>query len=201
MHRGSQWKYIQSVYGRLGSGTWSWEALIQDVNGFRNWFEQNMPSLASLPGPVGFGNHRKYESLASTPAVVESYISWVQPPRTHLEVVQSALALAQGNPREAFDILFKNMKVLRFGRTARFDYLAMLGKLELAAIEPGFAYLQASTGPLSGARKFFDSNESAQVLEGYLVQLDQHLSLGMQVIEDALCNWQKSPEQFISFRG
>jgi len=27
------------------------------------------------------------------------------------------------------------------------------------------------------------------------------LNVGMQVLEDSLCNWQKSPRQFVHFRG
>jgi hypothetical protein len=39
------------------------------------------------------------------------------------------------------------------------------------------------------------------VLEEWLVQLGAGLGVGMQVLEDALCNWQKSPVQFKRFRG
>jgi len=45
--------------------------------------------------------------------------------------------------------------VERFGRTAKFDYLTMVGKLGLAAIEPGSTYMQGATGPLKGARLLF----------------------------------------------
>ena len=31
--------------------------------------------------------------------------------------------------------------------------------------------------------------------------LDLRLQVGMQVFEDALCNWQKSPVHFEHFRG
>jgi len=36
-----------------------------------------------------------------------------------------------------------------------------------------------------------------------LVQLEAELQIpmGMQVLEDALCNWQKSPDLFVPFRG
>jgi hypothetical protein len=42
---------------------------------------------------------------------------------------------------------------------------------------------------------------SAPDLEAALGELDERLHVGMQVLEDALCNWQKSPAQFVSFRG
>lgn len=91
--------------------------------------------------------------------------------------------------------------VARFGRTARFDYLTMLGKLGLAAIEPAFAYLENSTGPIRGARLLFGADETAAIPERWLVELDAKLSVGMQVLEDALCNWQKSPARFVPFRA
>ena len=82
----------------------------------------------------------------------------------------------------------------------------MVGKLGLAAIEP-LRLPAGATGPLRGARLLFggDPNASlgATTLDQWLVELDAELDLyfGMQVLEDALCNWQKSPARFVSFRG
>ena len=42
---------------------------------------------------------------------------------------------------------------------------------------------------------------SRSILETYIDQLDEVLNVGMQVLEDALCNWQKSPNDFVPFRG
>ena len=38
-------------------------------------------------------------------------------------------------------------------------------------------------------------------IEEWLVELGQRLDVGPQVLEDALCNWQKSPEVFVRYRG
>jgi hypothetical protein len=95
--------------------------------------------------------------------------------------------------------------VRRFGRTGRFDYLTMLGKIGIAPIIPGSAYLAAATGPRRGARLLFGGTTAAALsnrnLEHWLAGLDQELNVGMQVLEDALCNWQKSPDRFRPFRG
>lgn len=81
----------------------------------------------------------------------------------------------------------------------------MVGKLDLAHIEPGSAYLKGATGPLTGARLLLGNRKtpalSAADLDECLVKLDAELGVGMQVLEDALCNWQKSPKQFKKFRG
>ena len=116
-----------------------------------------------------------------------------------------AVQRAGGDAHQAFDDLYRSMRVVtRFGRTARFDYLTMVGKLGLAPIAPGSAYLQGSTGPVEGARLLFGNSRgavlSATELDGWLVDLDTRLHVGMQVLEDALCNWQKSPGKFKPFR-
>ena len=61
--------------------------------------------------------------------------------------------------------------------------------------------MQGSTGPLKGARLLFGENATSAALDPRLVELGAELGVGMQVIEDALCNWQKSPDRFVPFRG
>lgn len=109
-------------------------------------------------------------------------------------------------PGETFDWLYRSMnQVQRFGRLGIFDYLTMLGKLGVAPIEPPSAYLSGATGPLKGARLLFANDPkgrlSAKTLDGYLKELDGQLGVGMQALEDSLCNWQKSPNKFTPFRG
>jgi len=205
-HSRGGFRYVREIYGHLGGpDRWNWQSVSGDPAGFCSWLDANKEHL-SRKG-AGFGNHRKYESLdalssGGTGAVVKSYVRWVSPPRTHRQIIDEAFAAADGDARGAFRQLFSSMEsVKRFGRTARFDYLAMLGKLGLADIVPDAAYLKGATGPLSGAKLLFGDDESAAVLEGRIDELDKHLSVGMQVIEDALCNWQKSPGVFVPFRG
>jgi hypothetical protein len=206
------WRYAREVYGRLGDpGRWDWAATSADPWRFREWLDINQGKLKRRELLGGFGNHRKYQSLeaysaSGTGAAVESYVNWVSPPRTHRDLMEEACMLADGDPRAAFDHLYRSMDaVISFGRTARFDYLAMIGKLDLAQIEPGSAYIRNSTGPLAGARLLFTgkrtSKLNASMLEPWLTDLGSHLDVGMQVIEDALCNWQKSPREFKPFRG
>jgi len=210
-HRGG-WRYVREIYGRLGKRSkWDWRSISSDPTGFRQWLDRHQSQLKRDGVPGGFGNHRKYESLSAyspigTGAVVESYVKWVAPPRTHQELMDEASVQTDGDPRMAFDYLYRSMKsIIRFGRTARFDYLAMIGKLGLAPLEPGTAYLQGATGPIKGARLLFGlpkpSSVKAAVLDSWLVELDVELKVGMQALEDALCNWQKSPIEFKPFRG
>jgi len=209
-HRRAGWRSARDVYGRLsGAVPWDWARTSSHPERFRKWLAAHQASIACR-----FGNHRKYESLdalspSGTGAAIESYINWVDPPRTHQMLVQEAQEEVGHDPRKTFDYLYRSMgAVARFGRTAKFDYLAMVGKLGLATIEPGSTYMQGATGPLEGARLLFGGSKTAALsrrdLDMLLVQLEAELNVGMQgmqVMEDALCNWQKSPGHFKPFRG
>ena len=211
-HRRSGWRLARDVYGRLGRRPiWDWAEISAHPKRFRRWLEGQEARLKGNGTRRHFGNHRKYQSLdaqttTGTGAAFETYVEWVDPPRTHEMLFQEAYAECGRDPKAAFDHLYKSMsKVASFGRTAKFDYLTMIGKIGLAPIEPGSTYMQGATGPLLGARLLFGGRTGAAIerpkLDGWLVQLGTHLDVGMQVLEDALCNWQKSPARFKRFRG
>ena len=199
------WRLLRDVYSGLGSGAWTWERVSASPESFRAW-------LAGHEGDVGgsFGNHRKYESInanrpSGTGAVIESYVTWIGPTRSHRARFAELVRQAGNDPEVIFDHFYKSMTVARFGRLARFDFLCMLGRLGLAPISPGRAYLKGATGPLRGARLLFGGDPLAPLresdLEDLLIQLDGNLQVGMQVMEDSLCNWQKSPARFVHFMG
>jgi hypothetical protein len=205
-HSRGGWRFAREVYGRLGDGgRWDWASTSAAPEEFREWLHAHQTELRR-PG-AWFGNHRKRESLeayaaSGTGAVVSSYIQWIAPPRTHAELFGEAVQLQRDDRQKAFDYLYKSMKAVhRFGRLAKFDYLTMVGKLDLAPIEPGSAYLNGATGPIKGARLLFGETLAVAVLDYWLVELDTYLGVGMQVLEDSVCNWQKSPNEFVAFRG
>jgi hypothetical protein len=209
-HPRGGWRYAREVYGRLGEGRrWDWVTISAQPTGFRSWLREHQSQLAR-PG-AGFGNHRKYQSMSAdyrsgTASVVESYVTWVAPPRTHAALFEEALTHRRDDARAAFHDLYESMDAIAgFGRTARFDYLTAVGNLGLVPIEPGSAYVRGSTGPLAGGRLLFGDDRHAALsggdLDAWLAELDALLHIGMQVWEDALCNWQKSPDLFRPFRG
>lgn len=207
-HRVAGWRYAREVYGGQAGALWTWAAVSADPRRFRRWLRTNEDRIRAIGGPHGFGNHRKYVSLSAesdtgTGAAVESYIQWTGKSRSHVETVDTAIREAERDCARAFDILFRSMKsVVTFGRLGRFDYLCMLSKLGLAGIKPGSLYLAGATGPLTGARMLLgDLKLSAQDANARILEIDRHLLLGPQILEDALCNWQKSPKSFKPFRG
>lgn len=204
------WLLIKDVYGNLGAGhNWTWPLVSTDPVAMSTWIGRNHAVLRS--GGRKFGNHRKYESLDpaktnSTGEIIESYVNWVMQYGSHAGLFTNALTQSGDNPRAAFGMLYRSMgAVKRFGRTGKFDYLTMIAKVGISPIVADSTYMAEATGPLKGARLLFGgattSNLSAGVLEQKIQHLDSFLAVGMQVIEDALCNWQKSPGRFLRFRG
>lgn len=209
----TKWRYVRDIYGRQGNTTyWDWSQTSTNPVLFRQWLSTNLTTLSGGDGiKRSFGNHRKYQSLhpysaTGTGAAIESYVNWVNQFGSHDLLIQDAATQTDGSPRAMFHYLYQSMDaVTSFGRTAKFDYLTMVGKLGLAPIEPGSAYMDKATGPLTGAKLLFTGNPNANLscseLDARLVQLEGYLVVGMQAMEDALCNWQKRPEEFKSFRG
>ena len=208
------WQLARDVYGALeGPHLWDWAHVSHDVKRFRSWLDRHQNALKP-GGVVHFGNHRKYVSLSATSpsgtgAAVESYVRWVNPPRAHEGLFAESLTAVGGDPRRAFSVLYRSVNsVASFARMAAFDYLTMVGKLGLAPIEPGSAYITGATGPRSGASLLFTGSKSSSLtsreLDTLILELEAALNvgpMGMQVMEDALCNWQKSPARFQPFRG
>ena len=199
------WRLLRDVYSGLGSAPWTWNQVSASPASFREWLVKHGGDIRG-----SFGNHRKYESLngsrpSGTGAVIESYVAWIGPSRSHQERFAELIREGGNNPEVIFAHFYRNMTVARFGRLAQFDFLCLLGRLRLAPISPGKAYLNGATGPLRGARLLFGGSPTAPLretdLEDLLIELDYKLLVGMQVMEDSLCNWQKSPTKFVHFKG
>lgn len=212
-HTTDGWRLTRDVYGKLGQGgLWDWSTISHNPAGFHAWLAANEAVLRGSDGVNRrFSNHRKYESLKSASAkgtaqIFRSYVDWIGPPRTHADMVRAVHKSVGQNPEDVFAALYKSMDVVsRFGRLGKFDFLAMLGKLGIAPIDPGSTFLKGATGPLAGARLLFGgtstANLTAEDLESRLAAFGQETGLGPQVLEDAICNWQKSPSVYVHFRG
>ena len=209
-HLADNWLLAAELYGSIDAqNRRTWHFLSAGHQTFSDWLNAN---LANISGR--FGNHRKYESLkpnssSYTGIVIDSYFSWVSAHQGHHALFQRALCQSRGSPTKAFGFLYNSMdRVHRFGRTGKFDYLTMLAKLGLVAIEPDKAYLASATGPKRGVRLLLNNDPaqtlSAHAAEALVAALGASLSIPsmtMQVMEDAICNWQKSPERYVCFRG
>lgn len=211
-HLDDKWQLVRDIYGALGTTPWTWGKTSGSPAAFTQWLANNLHTLQNDGISRRFGGHRPYESLEEsqhnrgTPAAIESYVTWVGANRGHQMLIDEATNQVGSDPKILFSYLYKRTKISSFGRLAKFDYLTMLGKLGFAPIEPGSPYLQGATGPLRGARLLFtgsttDDSVATKILDKLVIDLGATLNVGMQVMEDSLCNWQKSPGKFFAYRG
>lgn len=198
---GTGWLRLQDVYGMLGNGVWDWPSVAGDPASFDAWLASNWTAIRGR-----FGNHRKYESLRpgssrSTGVVVSAYVRMIGA-QGHQAFFQNVLA---NGPNDRFDAMYDAVNVPSFGRLARFDYLMLLARYDIVRMQPLSAYLEGATGPSRGTNLLFtgsaSGNTSPAQLQQMLDDLDGDLHVGMAVLEDALCNWQKQPLQFVHFKG
>lgn len=201
-HVSRGWNRLREVYSLLGQGILTWEKFSGNPETYTKWISDNWQEI-DVDG--AFGNHRKYESLRpdsrrSTSKVLLSYLDLVG--GSHSEFFKN-LELDSSN--DPFDGIYCKLKVLSFGRLAKFDYLMLLARYNILEITPRSAYLRDATGPKKGAKLLFRNDPNANIssadLQAKLDDLDNVLAVGMEVLEDAICNWQKSPESFIHFTG
>jgi hypothetical protein len=201
------WDLAGYFYGRMGQGgLWDWATVSQDVSAVRDWLSKNRDGIREMG--ASFGNHRKYESLdgrsnVGTGELVETYVDWVD--GSHADKFESLVA-SDATPSERYAAIYRSLaSVRRLGRTGRFDYVTMLGKQELVSVAADSAHLVGASGPKAGARLLFDGDSTAasgsRELERRLAGLAEVLDVSFDVLEDALCNWQKSPNSFVGFRG
>lgn len=211
-HEHDGWRLMRDIYGRLGDGKlWDWPTISQNPKLFRGWLHANVTRLRSDGVSRRFSNHRKYESLMpprgrGTADAVESYVDWIGALQSPWDLITAGHKEVGQNPQALFRWLYDGMRpVQRFGRLAKFDFLTMIGKLELAPIDPDSAYIDGATGPRRGAGLLFENSTltktHALVLQTWLDRLDGSLQIGMQAMEDSLCNWQKSPDEYQYFKG
>ncbi|MBU3077823.1 hypothetical protein [Sphingomonas quercus] len=200
----SGWRRLKDVYGRLGAGKWEWATVVADPDAFYDWIAGNWQAIGG-----SFGNHRKYESLDPTKSrpmkrAIADYLTWIGP-AGHATFFTNVVHAAGNDPHTIFDHLYRSMKIRSFGRLAKFDYLSLVSRYGLAPIEAGSAYLDGATGPGRGARLLVDGNPTSATgnaaIQATLNELDATLNVGMAVMEDALCNWQKSPQHFVHYVG
>lgn len=203
-HQADGWRLTKDIYGRLGTPPiWTWHEVVADLGAFVDWTAGAVAQMKADGISRRFSNHRKYESLDHIAAVLSSYVAWVQSYGGHGRMIQKLHQQVGQNPHDVFALLYSGMNaVKRFGRLAKFDYLAMLGKLGISPIAPGSPYMKGATGPLAGARMLFGMPKlSPSHADEWATELGNYLNVGMQEMEDALCNWQKSPARHVLFVG
>jgi len=202
---GSGWTRLRDIYGIRGQGRWTWNIVSADPQAFEHWLAENWQTIRGK-----FGNHRKYASIRAGangwmgPAVTR-YIQWVNEAGGHDALFGRLIHEAGNDPHSIFDRFYKVLPVKGFGRLGRFDWVAMLARYGFMPAEAGSAYLKGATGPVAGIKLLFANNPEAKLsladMQQRLDALDGYLGVGMEVLEDAICNWQKTQFEFKHFKG
>lgn len=206
-HKTDGWNLTEDFYGRFGQGgVWDWATACQNPQAIEHWLTGIYPHVTGAGRSRRFGNHRKFETLKPGPKgtghAVATYIEWVLTYGSHQALISHVQGCVGQNPKDVFAYLYRELdKVAKLGRLGKFDFLCNLSNLLIAPIIPDIAYIAGSTGPVAGARLLFGSTKNTKQLESACAELAEHLDVSPQVIEDALCNWQKKPEKYVYFRG
>jgi hypothetical protein len=202
-HSVDGWKLTRAVYGRLGTSPyWKWPTVSAHPSQFADWVSDNYSTLKNHR----FGNHRKYETLKPNSrrglgAAVKDYVERISVYGTQRDAIERKIA-GLNDPHTQFERLFSFFNEnLSWGRLATFDHVTMLQKVGLIGAIPGRTFLNGATGPRNGVDLLLsDVSLTIKQKESVIVELAGQLKLGQQEMEDALCNWQKSPSKFIAFR-
>ena len=197
-------KTIRLFYGKFGKGRRDWATVRKNTDEIRLWMTSHPKKVKRLR----FANHRKYETNnpnnpVGTAAVIYSFREWVK--RNGRGLPYKALrsvAKSSTSPERGFDQAYLKLDVTRFGRTAKFDFLCLLGNLKILDVSPPHCYLAEATGPKSGALLMVIGKKSGRVtteVEATILELRNHLGVPVEVMEDALCVWQKRPKSSPKF--
>lgn len=206
-HKTDGWNLTEDFYGKFGQGgVWDWASARQDPMAIAHWIEANYPDVVRSGRSRRFGNHRKFETLKPGPKgtghAASTYIQWIAAYGSHQALISDVQGRVGQNPKEVYAYLYRDLdQVAKLGRLGKFDFLCNLSNLLIAPILPDKAYIAESTGPKLGARLLFGDVLSVSQLDVACAELAEHLDVSPQVVEDALCNWQKSPAAYIYFRG
>lgn len=206
-HLRTNYALCKNFYGGLNStNIWTWSNTTNDIAGMKLWLQSNKHLIKN---DVYFGNHRKYQSLdayksSGTGATIESYVNLIG--NDHNQFFNNVNNSVRNDKGLFFDYLYKlfSKNIIGFGRLAIFDYLTMIGKVGIINIEPNSPYIQNATGPKDGTKVLFDTpNATKNDLNDYLQDLAKALNrpFSMQILEDAVCNWQKQPDMYRYFKG
>jgi len=201
------WDTVRNVYNMAGAGIFSWKMVSSNYGHAANWLENNYQNLN-----INFGNHRKYESkrIGSKNSIIDifkSYVDMIVEFGSHKNFYSSIYNESEYDRAINFALLYEKMhSVKRFGRTAKFDHICLLGKLGIFDAEPSHCYLKGATGPARGVNLLVNGDPNISVeqvhADNVLNELAEQLpikSFKMQILEDSICNWQKNPRIYEKF--
>ena len=98
---------------------------------------------------------------------------------------------------QRFAALYRRLRIFRFGRLAKFEWLSLLGYTGVLDIKADHCYLTEATGPKRGAKLLFGMRRDSD-LERLAIDVADALAVDYAAFEASLCHWQASPDYYIS---
>jgi hypothetical protein len=202
----SGWNLVRLVY--LGpNSVWTFENIKNNFNSFKEWYENTWNKISETNSIKNkFGNHRKYSTLDplknNNPIeCFEDYLHKVG--ENHINLLNYIETNSENKKLSKFSLSYEFSEFKSFGRMSKFDFSSMLCKIGIIESEIDKAFINDSTGPLKGLKDLL-GNQNIKPKEADLIfdTINDVLGLGKfrgQVLEDAICNWQKSPNKFKKF--
>ncbi|WP_046139245.1 alpha-glutamyl/putrescinyl thymine pyrophosphorylase clade 3 protein [Devosia epidermidihirudinis] len=208
-HVEDAWKLASNVMGSFGSGpTWNFAEYARQPAAFDAMLQAHQADLADPKISGRFSNHRQYQSKKPDKIglVFSTFYDWLIADGDFNTKIRNIHLKVGQQPTVVFPALYRSMApVYGFGRLGNFDFLTMVGKLQLAPIDADSVHMSGATGPFSGAKLLVQAPGAAAMsrkqIEAVVDRLDDTLHVGKQVLEDSLCNWQKSPNHYVYFSG
>ena len=149
-----------------------------------------------------YSNHRKYtaKKLLGSKGLFRSMEYFVN----NFELYSSE------DEMEFHEMYLLSQKIPNFGRLGGFDFTSSLVKCKFNVKEPKSMYADHSTGPLQALElllKLTNNNSSLasqkqlswDLMEWFLKK--SKIFMTGQVLEDAICNWQKDTRKYIRYTG
>ncbi|MDX1760681.1 MAG: hypothetical protein R3218_00860 [Christiangramia sp.] len=149
-----------------------------------------------------YSNHRKF--IAKKLHGDKGFFKSVQYVIDHIEVY---------TPEDKIDFhkMYQlSQRIPNFGRLGGFDFTSSLVKCGFNIKEPESMYAEDSTGPLQGLKLLLnltnnDNSKTSQIKLSYKLvewfQKNSQIFMIGQVLEDAICNWQKDSKNYIKYKG
>lgn len=204
--------YLATYFGKSNKSRWSlfkkaafkgerliqFEDIKEDKSSYFDILER-----ADFFKDTSYSNHRKYtkKSLIGNKGVFHS-----------MDHVIDNINLFSSEQQKEFDTIYKGaLKIPNFGRMAAFDFTSSLSKCELNVSEPLSMYHKDSTGPMNALEEILNLTRKSDRSKNARIRLGNDLLNWFrsnsdiyfiaQVLEDAICNWQKSPHYYIRYFG
>lgn len=193
----SKWTLFNRASYRANGTLITLEEILENREDYFSYLE-----TINLFDGTRFSNHRKYtkKELHGNKGLIQSINYFLD----HIDEFSN-------DDNIEYDIIYKRaLNIPNFGRMAAFDFTSSLCKCNLHVNEPTSMYHENSTGPLSALKDLLrlagKVNSKANQIElgnNLLTWFRGNSEIFMvaQVLEDAICNWQKSHRTYQRYFG